>query len=101
MSKSPTPTFGRRLKMARERAGLPQDRLGVLIDLDEGSASARMSRYENGIHEPNFDTIEKLAAILDVPSAYFFCHDDELAQVILRWPHLSIAEKKNILSRIE
>lgn len=93
--------FGRRLRMARERVGLPQDRLGVLIDLDEGSASARMSRYENGIHEPNFDTIEKLAAILGVPSAYFFCHDDELAHVILRWPHLSITDKKDLLIRLE
>jgi transcriptional regulator with XRE-family HTH domain len=32
--------------------GLPQDKLGVLIGIDERSSSARMSRYENGVHEP-------------------------------------------------
>ncbi len=41
--------FGRRLHALRLAAGLAQDRLGVLLDLDEGTASARMSRYENGV----------------------------------------------------
>ena len=40
------------MRSARERLGIPQDRLGVLIGIDEGSASARMSRYETGVHEP-------------------------------------------------
>ena len=41
--------FGQRLREARLRAGIAQDRLGVLIGLDEGSSSARMSRYEIGV----------------------------------------------------
>jgi transcriptional regulator with XRE-family HTH domain len=38
--------FGRRLREARESLGIAQDKLGVMIGLDEGCASARMSRYE-------------------------------------------------------
>lgn len=74
--------FGRRLREARLRAGIAQDRLGVMIGLDEGCSSARMSRYENGIHEPPFPVIESIAGILKVPVAYFFCDDDRLAEIM-------------------
>lgn len=74
--------FGRRLREARLRSGIPQDRLGVMIGLDEGCSSARMSRYENGVHEPPFPVIESIAGILKVPVAYLFCEDDRLAEII-------------------
>lgn len=96
MSKRPESVFGQRLREARERAGLPQDRLGVLIGLDEGSASARISRYETGVHEPPFEVALKLANVLGVAVAYFYCPEDELAEVILSWPGLSKADKRRI-----
>ena len=74
--------FGRRLREARLRSGIAQDRLGVMIGLDEGCSSARMSRYENGVHEPPFPIIESIAGILKVPVAYFFCDDDRLAEIM-------------------
>ena len=74
--------FGRRLREARLQVGIPQDKLGVMIGLDESCSSARMSRYENGVHEPPFKTIEKIASALQVPIAYFFCEDDRLARII-------------------
>ena len=74
--------FSRRLREARLRSGIAQDRLGVMIGLDEGCSSARMSRYENGVHEPPFPVIESIAGILKVPVAYFFCDDDRLAEII-------------------
>jgi transcriptional regulator with XRE-family HTH domain len=43
-----SPVFGTRLREARELAGIPQDKLGVMIGLDESSSSARISRYETG-----------------------------------------------------
>jgi transcriptional regulator with XRE-family HTH domain len=89
-------TFGRRLREARRRAGIPQDKLGVEIGLDEGTASARMSRYETGIHEPPFGVAVKLAKALRVPAAYFYCEDDELADVVLAWGLLSKTERKRI-----
>jgi transcriptional regulator with XRE-family HTH domain len=48
----PSTLFGRRLREARIRVGIPQDKLGVLIGMDEGCSSARISRYETGVHEP-------------------------------------------------
>ncbi|MDI9234741.1 helix-turn-helix domain-containing protein [Limnohabitans lacus] len=76
--------FGRRLKAARRRQGLAQDKLGVLIGLDEHTASARISRYENGIHEPPVKTAQLIAVILNVPLAYLYCEDDRLADLILK-----------------
>ena len=63
--------------------GLPQDKLGVLIGLDEGCSSARISRYEAGIHEPPIKTIELIAKALKVPMPYLFCEDDQFALAIL------------------
>jgi transcriptional regulator with XRE-family HTH domain len=74
--------FSRRLREARLRSGIAQDRLGVMIGLDEGCSSARMSRYENGVHEPPFPVIESIARFLQVPVAYFFCDDDRLAEIM-------------------
>lgn len=62
--------FGHRLRCARKLLGLSQDRLGVLIGLDEHTASARISRYETGAHEPPIKTARLLAQVLGVPLAY-------------------------------
>ncbi|MBV2182371.1 MAG: helix-turn-helix domain-containing protein [Castellaniella sp.] len=98
MSSKQSPTvFGRRLRTARLRADIPQDRLGVAIGLDEGSASARVSRYETGIHEPPHDVAAKLARALDVPAAYLYCEDDALAEVILAWNGLGSDGRQRVL----
>lgn len=99
--KDPASVFGRRLREARERSGLPQDRLGVAIGLDEGTASARISRYETGIHAPPFDTAVRLAEVLKVPSAFLYCPEDELARVILWWHRLSRADRKRAKAIID
>lgn len=78
----PTSLFGRRLREARLRAGIPQDKLGVMIGLDEASASARMSRYENGVHVPPFELVEQIAAALNLPPPFFYCSDDWLAEIM-------------------
>lgn len=75
--------FGSRLRSARQRLGLAQDKLGVLVGLDEHTASARISRYENGIHEPPVKTAKLLATTLGVPLAYLYCEDNRLADLIL------------------
>lgn len=94
---SPTNTlFGRRLREARIRAGIAQDRLGVMIGMDEGSSSARMSRYETGTHEPPFSLAEKLANVLKVPAAYFYCDDDQLAVLLIRYSVLGSSAKEQV-----
>ena len=88
--------FARRLQEARLRMGIPQDRLGIMIGLDEGSSSARMSRYENGIHEPPFPVTEKIAQTLGVPVAYFFCADDKLAEIMLVYENGNKATRQTL-----
>ena len=104
MPKHPQSLFGLRLRAARERANLPQDRLGVLIGLDEGCSSARISRYETGIHQPSFEVAEKLAEILLVPTAYFYCADDQLADVLLDlagFTNTELVSIRNSIRRIQ
>lgn len=92
----PNSLFGRRLREARIRAGIAQDRLGVMIGMDEGSSSARMSRYETGTHEPPFPLAEKLAGVLKVPAAYFYCDDDQLAVLLIRYSALDSSAKEQV-----
>lgn len=88
--------FGSRLRQARERLGLPQDKLGVLIGLDEGCSSARISRYETGVHEPAFEIARKLAAVLGISVVYFYCEDDWLADIVLRLDALSPQDRASL-----
>ena len=93
----PKSLFGLRLKEARLRAGIPQDKLGVSIGIDEGSASARMSRYENGIHTPPFELVELIAKTLKVPAPYFYCGDDRLAAIMLAYSSASNTKREALL----
>jgi transcriptional regulator with XRE-family HTH domain len=88
--------FSKRLREARLRFGIPQDKLGVMIGLDESCSSARMSRYESGVHEPAFKTIEQIASALNLPTAYFFCEDDRLATIICSYQSVSEGYKQEI-----
>lgn len=88
--------FGARLRQARERMGLPQDKLGVMIGLDEGSSSARISRYETGVHEPAFNIACKLAQALQVDVAYFYCEDDWLANAVLKLHTLTQSQRRDL-----
>jgi transcriptional regulator with XRE-family HTH domain len=75
--------FSNRIKEARVRAGLSQERLGVLAGIDEMSSSARMNQYERGKHEPDFSMVERIATALNVPEAYFYAKDDEAAWLLV------------------
>lgn len=77
--------FGRRLRQARERAGLSQERMAVVAGIDEFVASARISQYETGKHQPRYEIAVRLAAVLDVPVGYLFTDDDETANMLLLW----------------
>ena len=70
----------KRLRAARERAGLSQARLGTLAGMDPSVASERMNQYERGVHEPKFSVVVAIATVLEVPTAYFYCLGDDLAE---------------------
>ncbi|MDD5298521.1 MAG: helix-turn-helix transcriptional regulator [Rhodocyclaceae bacterium] len=96
----PTSLFGVRLRAAREAKGLAQDRLGVMIGIDEGCSSARISRYESGIHAPPYPTVQKMAAALGVPTAYLYCDDDRLADLLLKLGELSGSDLERVAAYI-
>jgi transcriptional regulator with XRE-family HTH domain len=87
-----------RLKEARLRAGISQKQLGIKAGIDPFSASARINQYERGKHMPDLLTVGRLAAVLKVPAAYFYCEDPELAEVIVRFASLGKAQKKRVIA---
>lgn len=93
----PQTLFGRRLREARNRAGLPQDLLGVLVGIDETASSARISRYETGAHAPAFMVTQSLAKVLKVPAAYFYAEDDFVAEIILRLGRMESDQRQRLL----
>ena len=72
--------FPKRLKEARLEAGLSQEKLGVLAGIDEMSSSARMNQYEKGKHEPDFSMVERIARVLNMPTAFFYAESDDEAR---------------------
>ncbi|EHO5625473.1 TPA: helix-turn-helix transcriptional regulator [Salmonella enterica] len=72
-----------RLKKARLNARLTQEQLGILVNIDEGSASARMNQYEKGKHVPDFSLSKKIAEALNVPVSYFYTPEDDIADILL------------------
>lgn len=74
-----------RLKAARLKAGLSQQKLGILAGIDEATASARMNQYEKGIHTPDFALACRLAEVLNIPACYFYTVEDDLALYIERF----------------
>jgi len=91
---------GSRILEARLARGLSQEKLGVLIGLEEGSASARISRYESGIHKPQIGTAKNIAKALKVPMGYLYTEQDEMALVILRLSKLSPKELADFSKKI-
>jgi transcriptional regulator with XRE-family HTH domain len=73
--------LAQRLKQARLRANLSQEKLGKLAGIDAMSASARMNQYERGKHAPDFDLMCKVADILQMPVSWFYTEDDEQARL--------------------
>ncbi|WP_368924525.1 helix-turn-helix domain-containing protein, partial [Comamonas aquatica] len=55
---------GRRMRARREALQWSQEKVGVLIGIDESSSRARISRYELGTHEPPVKTARQIAEVL-------------------------------------
>lgn len=89
--------IAKRLKQARLAAKLSQKKLGILAGIDEFSSSARMNQYEKSKHIPDFLTLNKIAQVLLVPTAYFYTQDDSLAELLRLYHNLGENSKKHIL----
>jgi transcriptional regulator with XRE-family HTH domain len=89
--------IAKHLREARLRAGLSQKQLGIKAGIDEFSASARINQYERGKHMPDLLTLTRLANVMRVPAPYFYCEDEELAGLILKFSVLGKAQKRRLL----
>jgi len=95
---SPTPL---RLKQARKAAGYTQQQLGIALGMEPNTASARMNQYEKGKHSPDYTTMKRIADELGVPVAYFYCDEDELANLIIEIGKLTNEEKSTLLRELK
>jgi transcriptional regulator with XRE-family HTH domain len=89
----------KRIRQARELAGLTQHELGTKAGIDELSANSRISQYERGVHYPDFETSERLAKVLRVPAPFFYATDDALAAWILAFSKVSPSVRKEIVRK--
>ena len=86
--------LGRRMRSRREELGWSQEKVGVLIGIDESSSRARISRYELGTHEPPVKTARQIADALSVPLPYLYCEDEDMARVLVALRTLKPAARK-------
>jgi len=61
--------FGTNLRRARRKAGLTQEEVALLVEMDRG----KISNFETGKGTPRLDTLLKLMGALD-------CRADELVE---------------------
>jgi transcriptional regulator with XRE-family HTH domain len=53
------------------------------VCFDELSAGARISQYESGVHVPLIPIARSVARALNVPLAYLYCDEDDLADALI------------------
>jgi transcriptional regulator with XRE-family HTH domain len=90
-----------RLKAARLKAGLSQEKLGKLAGIDPTSASARMNQYERGKHSPDYRLMCRVADILHMPVSWFYTEDNELARIQEVFYGLTPEARTELLAQVE
>lgn len=58
------------------------------------------AQYEKGVHIPKFPRLKDLATALNVPTAYFYADDDELAELLYNYGRITRAQKREMLKAI-
>ncbi|TQI77267.1 DNA-binding XRE family transcriptional regulator [Serratia fonticola] len=74
----------KRLKEAREAAGLTQKQLAELVAIEGVNLTSRISNYEVGRFTPSFDFVVRVAKALNYPEYYFYVVDDDVAELLLQ-----------------
>lgn len=72
--------IGARLKELRKQAGLTQEQLAEVVELD----ARHLSRLEVGKHFPSLDSLERIAVALNVPLVEFFQFASDESPAALR-----------------
>jgi transcriptional regulator with XRE-family HTH domain len=89
--------IGRRLRLARERAGLRLDQLATLV----GVTRRTVDRWESGAYPPRLEWLARIARALEVDWRDLLPHQDSDAEheEALRWHRLGAAVGKPATDR--
>jgi transcriptional regulator with XRE-family HTH domain len=93
--------FAARLKAARKALGLSQASVGGLMGLPEETSSARVNRWEKGVHPPSLESAELLADALGIPLPALVSRDDMLAELIAGYALLPKTQQQAILTSVQ
>ena len=69
--------FGRKLKSLRERKELAQGMVAQNLNLTQ----ATYSRYESGVHQPDYETLKRIANFFNVSIDYLLDNEKNLTEV--------------------
>lgn len=89
--------WGRRLREVRTENGMSQKALGIAAGLDQFVASARINRYELGVHKADFLIAQRLAEVLNIPASYFYTEDDQLAELVVTFHRAGVRKRASII----
>ena len=93
------PITAKRLRAARLKVGLSQAQVGLRAGIDPSDAGSRMNQYERGRHEPTLQMAQRIAQVLQVPAPYLYAEDDELANWILAFDHITPRARKTLIRK--
>ncbi|MGH8074898.1 MAG: helix-turn-helix domain-containing protein [Lysobacter sp.] len=92
--------FAARLVQARQLRGLSQRALGDRMGLGKDKGSSRINRYEHQVTAIGFDNLDKLAKVLDVPTAYLLADNAAMADAILALSQADEAQRNALAALI-
>ncbi len=69
----------------------------MLAGIEEASASARMSQYEKGKHEPGEGMVKQIAQACGLPVAFFFCEQDDEAELLALFHKLKPVHRAQVV----
>lgn len=92
--------FAARLVQARQLRGLSQRALGDRMGLGKDKGSSRINRYEHQVTAIGFDNLDKLAKVLDVPTAYLLADNAAMADAILELSKANPHQQASLASAI-
>lgn len=70
-------------------------------DQDKNRGAVLINRYEREVNQADMTKATELANALDVPVAYLFAEDDDLAAAILAFAKLPAAERQRMRDELE
>lgn len=60
-----------------------------------------MNQYERGKHMPDVSMVERLAAVLKIPVAYFYMEEDDVAKLLVHLYQLKQNDRKKVMLLVE